>query len=64
MPLAQQTPDLASIIQEIVNLPPYTANSAVALIIIEGVDGEQQLLNDGSAMAPELCIEYHPTSGL
>ncbi|MCB9350364.1 MAG: metallophosphoesterase [Lewinellaceae bacterium] len=58
---AQQTPDLASIIQEIVNRPAYTANSAIALII-EGEGARTAKAHDGSSsLAPEICIEYHPT---
>ncbi|MCB9297018.1 MAG: metallophosphoesterase [Lewinellaceae bacterium] len=55
---AQQTPDLASIIQEIVNRPGFNANSSIALII-EGVGRRTaESFESDPAGAPELCLEY------
>ncbi|MCB0562681.1 MAG: hypothetical protein KDD09_27205, partial [Phaeodactylibacter sp.] len=55
---AQQTPSIASIIQEIVNQPGYSAASSIA-IIIEGTGTRTAESYEGSASyAPELCIEY------
>ncbi|MCB0595763.1 MAG: metallophosphoesterase, partial [Phaeodactylibacter sp.] len=55
---AQQTPSLASIIQEIVNRPGYSANSSIALIL-EGFGRRTAESFDGnSPKAPELCVEF------
>jgi len=57
---AQRTPDIAPLIQEIVNRPGYTSSSSVA-ILIDGVGGRTaESFNGVQAKAPELCIEYHP----
>ena len=54
----QLSPDLAVIIQEIVDRPNYTAGSAIA-IIIEGTGRRVAEAFDGSPTeAPELCVEY------
>ncbi len=55
---AQQSPDLASVIQEIVNRPGFTNNSSIA-ILIEGTGKRTAESFDGvSSSAPELCIEF------
>ena len=55
---AQQTPDIAAIIQEIVNQPAYTAGSSIALIL-EGEGRRTAESFDGSTTgAPELCVQY------
>ncbi|MCB9294658.1 MAG: right-handed parallel beta-helix repeat-containing protein [Lewinellaceae bacterium] len=55
---AQQTPDLAAIIREIVERPGYSPNSAIGLLI-EGTGARTADSYDGRAgKAPELCVEY------
>ncbi|MCB0581040.1 MAG: metallophosphoesterase, partial [Phaeodactylibacter sp.] len=55
---AQQTVDIAPVIQEIINRPGYSAGSAIALII-EGVGRRTAESYEGSApKAAELCITY------
>ncbi|MCB0562414.1 MAG: hypothetical protein KDD09_25855, partial [Phaeodactylibacter sp.] len=55
---AQQTSNIASIIQEIVNRTGYTSNSSI-VIIIDGVGRRTAESYNGSpAQAPELCVEY------
>lgn len=57
---AQQTPDISSIIQEILNRPGYKAGNAIALFV-EGQGGRTAESYDGfPARAPELCVEYAP----
>ena len=54
----QQSPDISSIIQEIVNRPGYTINNSM-IIIITGTGERTAESYDGSpAQAPQLCIEY------
>ncbi|MCB0599288.1 MAG: hypothetical protein KDD28_34775, partial [Phaeodactylibacter sp.] len=55
---AQQTPDISSIVQEIVNRSGYSSNSSIA-IIIDGVGGRTAEAFEGQPdQAPELCVEY------
>ncbi|MCB9297016.1 MAG: T9SS type A sorting domain-containing protein [Lewinellaceae bacterium] len=55
---AQQTPDIASIIQEVVNRSGYTSNSSI-VILIDGSGRRTAESYDGSpTQAPELCVEY------
>ncbi|MCO6477748.1 MAG: right-handed parallel beta-helix repeat-containing protein [Phaeodactylibacter sp.] len=55
---AQQSPDLSSILQEIVNRSGYTSASSVA-IMIDGIGRRPARAFDGAmAQAPELCVEY------
>ncbi len=59
---AQQTVDIAAVIQEIVNLDQNTSNSIA--IIIEGVEGKRIAFSfdNDPAKAPELCINYSAPS--
>ena len=55
---AQQTPDISSIIQEIVDRPGYSASSSIGLLI-EGIGARTAEAYDGlPAKAPELHVEY------
>ncbi|MCB9035925.1 MAG: metallophosphoesterase [Lewinellaceae bacterium] len=55
---AQQTPDIAPILQEIVNRQGYTSNSAIALMI-EGTGARTAEAYEGSAaQAPQLCVAF------
>lgn len=56
--LAQRSPNIATIIQEIVNRNGYSSTSAIA-IIIEGIGRRTAEAFDGEASsAPVLCVEY------
>ncbi|MCB0599054.1 MAG: T9SS type A sorting domain-containing protein, partial [Phaeodactylibacter sp.] len=57
---AQQTPDLSSIIQEIVNRPGYTSASSIVLII-EGSGRRTAESSEAPAGAPRLCVDYFNT---
>ncbi|MCB9048936.1 MAG: metallophosphoesterase [Lewinellaceae bacterium] len=57
---AQRTPDIASVIQEIVNRSGYTSGSSIALII-EGTGRRTAEAADAPAGAPRLCVEYLAT---
>ena len=54
---AQRTPDVSSIIQEIVNRPGYAAGNAFCLSIT-GKGHRRTYSFDSGQGAPELCIEY------
>ncbi|MCB0598091.1 MAG: metallophosphoesterase, partial [Phaeodactylibacter sp.] len=57
---AQQTPNLASVLQEIVNRPGFADTSSFAFII-KGMGARTAESHDGSsAKAPQICIEYQP----
>ncbi len=61
---AQQTPDLGSIVQEIVNRPGYTAASAL-VFSVEGTGRRSADSFNGSAgEEPVLCVEYTPPPAL
>jgi len=54
---AQKTPDLSSIVQEIINRPGYAAGNALCFSI-SGKGFRSALSFDAGQGAPELCIEY------
>ncbi|MCO6486792.1 MAG: metallophosphoesterase, partial [Phaeodactylibacter sp.] len=57
---AQQTPNIATVIQEIVNRPGFSSVSSIA-IIFEGEGARVAESFDGASspdLAPELCIEW------
>ncbi|MCB0565263.1 MAG: metallophosphoesterase, partial [Phaeodactylibacter sp.] len=55
---AQQSPNITSIIQEIVSRPGFSANSSIALVL-QGMGRRTAESYDGStSYAPELCIEW------
>jgi len=55
---AQETPDISSILQEIVDRPGYTVNSAIALMI-DGVGRRiAESYNGEEEYAPKLCVQY------
>ena len=55
---AQQTPDIATLIQEIVNRPGYTASSAL-VFIIEGTGARTaDAFEGGAGLAPQLCVGF------
>ncbi|MCB0614924.1 MAG: metallophosphoesterase, partial [Phaeodactylibacter sp.] len=55
---AQQSPNITSIIQEIVSRPGFSANSSIALFI-EGMGRRTaESYEGGPSVAPELCIEW------
>ncbi|MCB0551897.1 MAG: hypothetical protein KDD19_30305, partial [Phaeodactylibacter sp.] len=55
---AQRTPDLSSVIQEIVNRSQYTANSSIAIIIDGTGRRTAESFDTAPGDAPELCVEY------
>ncbi|MCB0562428.1 MAG: hypothetical protein KDD09_25925, partial [Phaeodactylibacter sp.] len=55
---AQQTPDIASIVQEIVNRSGYTSASSIALLIDGTGRRTAESYNGSASQAPELCVEY------
>ncbi|MCB0551727.1 MAG: metallophosphoesterase, partial [Phaeodactylibacter sp.] len=55
---AQQTPDIASIIQEIVSNPNFSASSAIALFIDGTGRRTAESFEGASSGAPELCVSY------
>lgn len=54
----QQTADISTVIQEIVNRTGYTENSAIALIINGSGRREAVAYNDDPTQAAELCVTY------
>lgn len=56
--LDQQTLDIAALIQEIVNRPGYTANSAIAILINGNGRRTAESYDGASNLAPELCVTY------
>ena len=54
----QQTADISTVIQEIVNRAGYTDNSAIALIINGSGRREAIAYNDDPNQAAELCVTY------
>ena len=60
---SQMTPDLTSILQEIVDRPGFTTGSAVVLIL-DGVGQRVAESFDGSSESgPELCVSYEAPMG-
>ena len=57
---AQATPDLKSILQEILSQHGYTANSGIAFILEGTGRRTAESFNGDSDEAPELFIEYRP----
>jgi len=57
---AQKTPNLAALIQEIVNRSGYTSASSIAFII-EGTGRRVAESFDGPAGGPQLCVDYFST---
>ncbi|MCB9290593.1 MAG: metallophosphoesterase [Lewinellaceae bacterium] len=53
----QQTPDLSSLLQEIVNRSGYTSNSAIVLLI-EGSGKRVAESSDGNVGGPQLCVAF------
>ena len=54
----QRTPNLAGVIQEIVNRPGWASGNAVAVIITGTGRRTAEAFESGAAIAPELHIEY------
>ena len=54
----QQTPDISSIIQEIVNRAGWTANNSMALIITGNGKRTAEAFDANAAAAPLLHVEY------
>lgn len=62
--VAQQTPDLTAILQEIVNRNNYDQNSAIALIV-SGFDTNNRVAKpyeSSPAFAPQLCVTFTPVN--
>ncbi|MCC6261567.1 MAG: cadherin domain-containing protein [Anaerolineales bacterium] len=61
----QATPNLAPIIQELVNLPNWTSGNAL-VIFISGTTGKRiaEAFEGGAARAPNLHVEYNEASAL
>ena len=55
---AQRTPDLSTVIQEVVSRPGWTSGNALALIVTGSGQRSAQSFNGSSAQAPLLHIEY------
>ena len=55
---AQQTPDLSTIIQEIVDRNSYSSNSSIVLLIEGNGRRVAESFNGSASEAPQLCIEY------
>ena len=60
----QLTPDLAAIVQEIVDRTNYTSASAIAIIINGNGRRVAESFNGSSNDAAELCVEYVPPAPL
>ncbi len=60
---AQQTPDLTSVVQEIVNRPGWAAGNAMAIIISGTGERTAESFNGVSSAAPLLHIEYAGAGG-
>ncbi len=56
--MAQRTPDISNIIQEIVNRQGYSAGNSITLIINGNGKRTAESYNGSAAQAPQLCIEY------
>ncbi len=56
--IAQQTPDLSNILQEIVSRPGYTASSSVAFIITGAGRRVAESYEGSATSAPQLCVQY------
>ncbi|MCB0614930.1 MAG: T9SS type A sorting domain-containing protein, partial [Phaeodactylibacter sp.] len=56
--VAQQTPDISSIIQEIVNRNGYTSASSIAIIMDGTGRRTAESFNGSPTQAPELCVSY------
>ncbi len=54
----QQTPDISSIIQEIVDRPGYSTNNSMVLVITGTGVRTAESYNGSPSQAPQLCIEY------
>ncbi|MCO6477746.1 MAG: T9SS type A sorting domain-containing protein, partial [Phaeodactylibacter sp.] len=55
---AQQTPNISSVIQEIVGRNGYNSNSSVAILITGTGRRTAESYNGSPGQAPELCVEY------
>ncbi len=61
---AQQTSDISSVIQEIVDLPGYTSSSAI-VIIMDGTGTRiAESFDGGSNEYAELCVTYNPSNSI
>ncbi|MEZ4776430.1 MAG: PKD domain-containing protein [Bacteroidia bacterium] len=60
----QRTPDISTIVQEIVNRPGWTTSSALS-ILIDGTGTRTAVSYDGAVTneAPILYVEYQPSNG-
>lgn len=57
--LAQQTPDLSALLQELVDLPDWTSASPVVLIFVGGTGHREAESFDGNAnAAPQLVVNF------
>lgn len=54
----QKTIDLGSVIQEVVNRPGFTENSAIVIIINGTGRRTAESYNGNASLAPELCVTY------
>ena len=60
---AQQTPDISSIIQEIVNRSGYASTSSIAIIMDGTGRRTAESFNGSPTQAPELCVSYLSAQG-
>ncbi len=56
----QQTPDVASIIQEIVNRPGWSSGNSLVIIITGTGERVAESYNGDSSGAPLLHVDYRP----
>ncbi len=61
--LDQRTPDLSSILQEIVDRPGYSQNNSIALFVSGTGERTAESYNGSSSAAPQLCINYTTAAG-
>ncbi|MFT6019883.1 MAG: hypothetical protein ACI9VN_000551 [Patescibacteria group bacterium] len=54
----QRSPGIATVIQEVVNRPGFSSNSAIVVLIDGYGKRVAESYNGGSNVAPELCITY------
>ena len=56
--VAQRTPDISTIIQEIVNRNQYTSSSALVLMIEGTGSRTAEAFEGGATVAPQLCVSF------
>ncbi|MDK3257092.1 PKD domain-containing protein [Blastococcus capsensis] len=59
----QQTPDLSSVLQEIVSRPGWTSGNALALVVTGSGTRTADAFEAGFGRSPVLHVEYGPTPG-